>query len=356
MNFKLGRAVGVFIVLLFGAIFGSILLFFGAMGGDGVAEAQCNPLGPAVSGLGTGAPQTILIDGKPPDNEQLYVAGKIVAIARSRQLTENDAIIGLMVGLQEARLRNPAYGHLDSVGWAQQRPSWGTFEQRMDLDYSINKFYDSLVGVENRATMPRLEVAIRVQRPSRAAYEKSFNSWLAVALQLLGKPGDAATQLDVACPTDAGIPGKVTIAAGANKPGKPLQPDVLIFLERISSKIGRPLIVTTGTDHSFLTKSGNVSDHVGGNAADLGMTANSGTRAGPVGDQIAAACLELAGDSPQEAARLASLGGLWNRSLPGIRIQCIWKTNTGGDHYGHVHVAVKPTFGTIQPPTTRGGS
>jgi murein DD-endopeptidase MepM/ murein hydrolase activator NlpD len=140
----------------------------------------------------------------------------------------------------------------------------------------------------------------------------------------------------------AGVPGKVEIAPGANLPGRPITPETLAFLATVAGLYGKPLIVTTGTNHSQYTADGNVSDHFDGHAADIGMVANGGSDDSPIGDAIATACLIAAGDPAAEAAREARQGGLWTRDHNGLRIQCIWKTDQGGNHHTHVHIGARP--------------
>jgi hypothetical protein len=136
--------------------------------------------------------------------------------------------------------------------------------------------------------------------------------------------------------------GRVIIAPGANLPGKPIQPMTLKYLERMAALIHKPITITTGTNHDEFTVNGNVSDHFSGHAADIGMAANGGTDDGPVGDRIMEAALVLAG-VPQATARAeAQRGGLFNNTRDNMRIQCIWKTNDGGNHHNHVHVGVRP--------------
>jgi hypothetical protein len=136
--------------------------------------------------------------------------------------------------------------------------------------------------------------------------------------------------------------GQVVVVAGANKPGQPISAMTIQFVGNMAARIKKPIKVTTGTNHSKFTSSGNVSDHFSGHAVDIGMFANGGTDDGPVGDRIMeAACLE-AGDSKQGAKDKARTGGLFNFNHEGQRIQCIWKTDVGGNHHNHVHVGVRP--------------
>ncbi|MGH2945813.1 MAG: lytic murein transglycosylase [Solirubrobacteraceae bacterium] len=139
-----------------------------------------------------------------------------------------------------------------------------------------------------------------------------------------------------------GVPGNLHIAPGANAPGEPIAPETLAFVARVAGIYGEPLIVTTGTNHSYYTVDGSVSDHSTGHAVDIGMAANGGTDDGSVGDAIATAALIAAGDPRAQAAREAGAGGLFNREHNGLRIQVIWKTYEGGNHHNHVHIGARP--------------
>ena len=134
----------------------------------------------------------------------------------------------------------------------------------------------------------------------------------------------------------------VEIAPGANLPDRPISKVTLDFVGRVSRRCHRTIVVTTGTNHDKFTVNGNVSDHFSGHAVDIGMAANGGTDDGPVGDVIMAAALIEAGFTKADAKAKAAGGGLFNAQHEGMRIQCIWKTNVGGNHHNHVHVGVRP--------------
>jgi hypothetical protein len=151
-------------------------------------------------------------------------------------------------------------------------------------------------------------------------------------------PSTAAGSCEAEGLTDTGVPGNVEIAAGANRPGVPMASETLAFLGRMAGIAGRKLVVTTGSNHSQYTASGNVSDHWDGHGADFGMVANGGSDDSPVGDRIMAACLIAGGLSPAEATATARAGGLETLVHNGLRIQCIWKTE---DHHDHVHAAAR---------------
>jgi hypothetical protein len=184
-------------------------------------------------------------------------------------------------------------------------------------------------------------------RPAVTAYNGSGSAADAYAARVLADArayasGDFTRSGAGSCSSASlGVPGKVVIAPGANRPGVQLQPVLLQYVAAMAGIYGKPIVITTGTNHDRLTVDGNVSDHWDGHAADIGMSGNGGTDGGPVGDRIMTACLLVAGESPRRAASEARRGGLYTLHHAGLRIQCIWKTYEGGDHYTHVHVGVQ---------------
>jgi hypothetical protein len=134
--------------------------------------------------------------------------------------------------------------------------------------------------------------------------------------------------------------GIVRLTAHANNAGSPLTPQMTKFATLIAGAYGRRLVITVGTNHSPYTVGGSISDHWSGNAADFGMSANHGTPGGPVGDRIAAAALVAAGLPPAEALAKARAGGATTVTRGGRRVQVIWKSYIGGNHYSHVHVGI----------------
>lgn len=126
--------------------------------------------------------------------------------------------------------------------------------------------------------------------------------------------------------------GNVRIAAGANRAGVGLTPGILKVLRAVAAQAGHTLTVGTGTNHNRLTVDGNVSDHWSGNATDIPSSGQDLTR---LGQQA----LIAAGMDPAQARQ--QHGGLFN--LPygkHRRIQVIFNTNQGGNHYNHLHVGV----------------
>lgn len=131
--------------------------------------------------------------------------------------------------------------------------------------------------------------------------------------------------------------GRVVVAPGANRKGVDLQRPVLAFLQQTAGIFGKPIQITTGTNHNqFVAGTNRQSDHWEGNAVDIAVPVD-----GARGDRIAASALEAAGVAPQRAQEMASKGGLYNLNVNGRRLQVIWKTNEGGNHHDHVHIGYR---------------
>jgi len=105
------------------------------------------------------------------------------------------------------------------------------------------------------------------------------------------------------------------------------------------------------------TKSGGMSDHYSGNiaayACDFGL--NSTFK----GNKAAATkfCIDVANNAGQNITSWSPYVGshLSFNTGDGYRIQIIWQSNVGGNHYDHVHLGVKAGRGAENvnmPPTT----
>lgn len=128
--------------------------------------------------------------------------------------------------------------------------------------------------------------------------------------------------------------GKVIVLSYANRPGHPITAIAMQFFQAVAEEGNRTMTCNCGTNHSKYTTSGSVSDHYDGHAGDFGISWNNG-------DAVASAALRTCGWSKQAAANAASRGGLYNVSWKGHRIQVIWKTYIGGNHYNHVHLGCR---------------
>jgi len=144
------------------------------------------------------------------DPEQAENAALIAAISVRRGMPPRAATIALATAYQESKLTNIDYGDRDSLGLFQQRPSqgWGTREQLLDPEYSINAFYDALAQVDGYETM---EITVAAQEVQRSGYPEAYadheadarvlasaltgQSWRAFHCTVTDEPEEAATRL-----------------------------------------------------------------------------------------------------------------------------------------------------------------
>lgn len=109
------------------------------------------------------------------------------------------------------------------------------------------------------------------------------------------------------------------------------------FIDRMATFYDGSIVVTTTTNHSYLTTSGNVSDHNGGGAADMGMVANGGTNDGPVGFKLAIAAYRACGLSYGAARAKANVPSFTRVPCKEGSAQILWRVE---GHHDHVHVGV----------------
>ena len=149
--------------------------------------------------------------------EQAHNAAIISAVGLRRGLPARAVSIALATAYQESGIRNLDYGHADSIGLFQQRPSkgWGSVKQIMDPYYSSGKFYDALVRVKNWRTRDITEVAQAVQRSAYPdAYRKHVSKARALSAALTGvTPGGFTCK--VGSPDKADPKGLVALAREA---------------------------------------------------------------------------------------------------------------------------------------------
>ncbi|HUP99144.1 MAG TPA: hypothetical protein VM093_01670 [Aeromicrobium sp.] len=122
------------------------------------------------------------------DLEQARWTTLMAAIGQRRGLPPRATTIAIATAFQESKIHNLDYGDRDSVGLFQQRPSqgWGTREQLLQPNYSINAFYDSLAQAEGYESMRITDAAQHVQRsgfPGAYAEHEDYARALASALR-----------------------------------------------------------------------------------------------------------------------------------------------------------------------------
>lgn len=315
------------------------------------------------------------------DAEQRQVVARIRAIARRRGVKPIELEAALQTGIVESGLRNLNHGDADSKGWRQERAS--LYKNPTNLDASINRFFDETGAVRGKYKRAG-DLAAAVQRPA-AQYRGRYAQVAGQARSLMGGPiapptvGSAAGRPQQADTTvddaivgamlqgrkkgslfqdvlrrvasappelaEAGaapsikdapptVGGDYAISPTANRKGVGLKPYVLDFAGRMAAITGG-WTIGTGTNHNQMTTSGNVSDHWDGSGMDIPAK-------GKKGDAIAYAAFIAAGVPPKKAGLWSRNGGLYNITVGGLRIQVIWKTNQGGNHFDHVHVGIRP--------------
>jgi hypothetical protein len=124
------------------------------------------------------------------DPEQARNAAIISGMSIKRGLVPRAASIALATAYQESDIRNLDYGHADSIGLFQQRPSkgWGTIEQIMDPWYSTRSFYRAMERIKHWQTKDINDVAQAVQRSAYPeAYRKHVDRARTLASSLTGE-------------------------------------------------------------------------------------------------------------------------------------------------------------------------
>lgn len=122
------------------------LLLIGLLGAGSSGEAfadSCGDRGTPGVDLpedGDDSPQK---PGGDTRKKQIANAKSIDSVAEDGGLSGRATLIALMTALQESTLLNLDYGHADSIGLFQQRPSagWGTIAQIMKPNYAANMFF-----------------------------------------------------------------------------------------------------------------------------------------------------------------------------------------------------------------------
>jgi hypothetical protein len=108
--------------------------------------------------------------------EQAANAATIAAVGHRDGMDERAVAVAFTTAMQESELINVDYGHDDSLGLFQQRPSmgWGSEEELMDPVYSSFKFYEKLRRTDGWQDMTLAEAAQAVQI---SAYPELYAQW-----------------------------------------------------------------------------------------------------------------------------------------------------------------------------------
>jgi hypothetical protein len=108
--------------------------------------------------------------------EQAANAATIAAVGLRDGMDEQAVAVAITTAMQESELVNVNYGHDDSLGLFQQRPSmgWGSEEELMDPVYASFKFYEKLQRTDDWENMTLAEAAQAVQV---SAYPDLYRQW-----------------------------------------------------------------------------------------------------------------------------------------------------------------------------------
>lgn len=126
-------------------------------------------------------------------------AKTIISVGRALQVGDRGIIIALAAAMQESELLNVRYGHLDSVGLFQQRPSigWGSTTQLLDTTYAAKLFYGGAHNPNKGVTRGLLDVpgwkkmsiTDAAQAVQVSAHPDAYAQWEASATYWLAELG-----------------------------------------------------------------------------------------------------------------------------------------------------------------------
>ncbi|WP_020580254.1 hypothetical protein [Actinopolymorpha alba] len=179
--------------------------------------------------------------------EEAENAALISALSVQRGMPARAASIALATAYQESGLRNINYGHLDSLGLFQQRPSqgWGTPEEILDPYYSSGRFYTALAKVKDYPSLEIAEAAQLVQRSADGnAYAQHETNARTLASSLTGQSG-AAFSCELRPPTAAqadDLRTELLKAFGTGSSGSPSGP------QGIRGRVAAPKTPTPSND------------------------------------------------------------------------------------------------------------
>ena len=119
--------------------------------------------------------------------DQRAHAQTIISVGRQLGVPDYGIVIALATAMQESSLRNLSWGHLDSVGLFQQRPSsgWGTPAQLQDTAYASRLFYGGPSNPNRGVTRGLLDIrgwqsmslTVAAQAVQISAHPTAYAKW-----------------------------------------------------------------------------------------------------------------------------------------------------------------------------------
>jgi N-acetylmuramoyl-L-alanine amidase len=131
--------------------------------------------------------------------DQRAHAQTIISVGRQLGVPDYGIVIALATAMQESSLRNLSWGHLDSVGLFQQRPSsgWGTSAQLQDPVHATRLFYGGPQNPNAGRTRGLLDIrgwqsmslTVAAQAVQISAYPDAYAKWETSAWAWLAQLG-----------------------------------------------------------------------------------------------------------------------------------------------------------------------
>jgi hypothetical protein len=184
-------------------------------GGDNGGSAGTAP---AVTGPPT---ETAPVDGRPGTTLETLAPGQInnsraiMGIAKTMfsGSTEEDqkraAEIGIITAIVESNIENLDFGDRDSIGAFQQRDTWGTHDQRVNIFYSSTAFLRVLIARPNWATN---EPGSEAQGVQISAFPDRYSLHMQLATALVDSYWDGVDAIPL--PNPPAPPGRITDGHG----------------------------------------------------------------------------------------------------------------------------------------------
>lgn len=147
-------------------------------------------------GQGFSPKANLLIKGAKADRDQLRNCDTVLSVGRGMILRRKLLVCAIMTGIQESVCRNLTGGDLDSVGFFQQRASWGEYEERHDVAISARKFYSS--AIRHDRNQPNMEYAALCQAVQISAHPDAYAQWRTEAEKIVTAWGIAGTDKESA--------------------------------------------------------------------------------------------------------------------------------------------------------------
>lgn len=120
--------------------------------------------------------------------------------------------------------------------------------------------------------------------------------------------------------------------------GDSVNQGLLDDIQKAASAAGIVATITTAkTGHNTLAKSGHISRHMNGTGVDVAILDGLGSN-GASNSNNGNARFRSLGNKLKDA--LVSLGYTWNREMNNDKA-VLWQTDTGGNHYNHLHISNK---------------